>query len=449
MKNQIQKNQINSSSDLFYLNQHQDLSKMNSHEDLNEIRNLIQYKLLERLDSSILNVSNFNDKREKLIMEILSLLKQEKIILSKTQINMLIENLINSILGLGILEPLINDEDISEVMVNGKNYIYIEKEGHIYQTNIRLSSDKQLYHLIDKIISPLGLRVDESSPMVDARLPDGSRINVIIPPLSLIGPVITIRKFNLRLFSLDQLVKLGTLNYKIVQFLKAVILGRCNIIISGRTGSGKTTFLNALSTIISPDERLITIEDAAELKLAQPHIITLESRPPNIEGKGEITIRDLVRNALRMRPDRIIIGEVRGKETLDMLQAMNTGHDGSLATVHANSPKDLISRLETMTLMSDINLSTNSVKRMIVAALHLIIHLDRFPDGKRRITNISEVLFNNKEIEVKDILVFKQEGVSSKGELMGNFLPTGYIPNFYNKLISQGIELNNEIFDKV
>lgn len=418
-----------------------DESIINSQPDLSEIRNQIQIKLLEKLDSSLFNIPDFKNKRERLIKEIINLFKEEKIILSRTQMNNLIEDLINSILGLGRLEPLINDDKISEIMVNGENYIYIERDGHIYQTKIKLSSEEQLYHLIDKIISPLGLRVDESSPMVDARLPDGSRINVIIPPLSLVGPIITIRKFILKLFSLDQLVKIGTLSNEMVKFLKSVIMGRCNIIVSGGTGSGKTTFLNALSTVIPSDERLVTIEDAAELKLAQPHVISLESRPPNIEGKGEITIRDLVRNALRMRPDRIIIGEVRGKEALDMLQAMNTGHDGSLTTVHANSPEDLISRLETITLMSDINLSTKSVKRMIIAALDLIIHMERFPDGKRRVTKISEILLEKEDVKVKDIFVFKQEGVDSDGEVLGNFYYTGNMPNFYNKLLSQGIKL--------
>ncbi|MFH1584341.1 MAG: CpaF family protein [Actinomycetota bacterium] len=418
-----------------------DESIVNSQPDLSEIRNQIQIKLLEKLDSSLFNIPDFENKRERLIKEIINLFKEEKIILSRTQMNNLIEDLINSILGLGRLEPLINDSEISEIMVNGENYIYIERDGHIYQTKIKLSSEEQLYHLIDKIISPLGLRVDESSPMVDARLPDGSRINVIIPPLSLVGPIITIRKFILKLFSLDQLVEIGTLSNEMVEFLKSVIVGRCNIIISGGTGSGKTTFLNALSTVIPSDERLVTIEDAAELKLAQPHVISLESRPPNIEGKGEITIRDLVRNALRMRPDRIIIGEVRGKEALDMLQAMNTGHDGSLTTVHANSPEDLISRLETITLMSDVNLSTKSVKRMIIAALDLIIHMERFPDGKRRVTKISEILLEREDVKVKDIFVFKQEGVDSDGEVLGNFYYTGNMPNFYNKLLSQGIKL--------
>jgi len=425
-----------------------DRNSISSQPDLSVIRNQIQIKLLERLDSSLLNLSDFKNKREKLINEILNLFKQEKLILSKTQMNRLTEDLVNSILGLGILEPLINDDEVSEIMVNGENYVYIEKEGHLFPTNIKLLNEKQIYHLIDKIISPLGLRVDESSPMVDARLPDGSRINIIIPPLSLVGPVITIRKFNLKLFSLDQLVELGTLSPEMLKFLKAVITGRCNIIISGGTGSGKTTFLNALSTIIPLDERLITIEDAAELKLAQPHVISLESRPPNIENKGEISIRDLVRNSLRMRPDRIIIGEVRGKEALDMLQAMNTGHDGSLTTIHANSPEDLISRLETITLMSDVNLSTHSVKRMITAALDLVIHIRRYSDGKRRIAYISEIFLNDEEVRVKDIFVFEQEGVGSNGEVLGNFYSTGNVPNFYKKLLSKGVNLDEEIFYK-
>lgn len=329
--------------------------------------------------------------RRELRSQVLALLKKETFVLSARQESLLVENVLDDVLGFGPLEPFLRDPGISEVMVNGPGQIFVERDGLVERTDAAFEDDDHLLNVIDKIVSPIGRRVDESSPMVDARLPDGSRVNIIIPPAALSGPTVTIRKFRSRSFTFEELVEVGSIPIRLAERLKRAVLERQNIIVTGGTGSGKTTLLNALSGLIPPRERIITIEDAAELRFVQPHVVRLEGRPPNVEGRGRIGIRDLVINALRMRPDRIVVGEVRGGEALDMLQAMNTGHDGSMTTAHANSPKEAISRLETMALMAGIEMPVDAVRRQIAGALDIIVHVERAPDGRRRVSEVVEI----------------------------------------------------------
>jgi pilus assembly protein CpaF len=358
-----------------------------------------------------------------------------------------VDELIHDLTGFGPINPLLLDPDISEVMVNGPNQVYVERSGKIELSYVQFRDDEHVMHIIEKIVSPIGRRVDESSPMVDARLPDGSRVNVIIPPLSLVGPTITIRKFSKEPFTIDNLIEFGTLTRDMAIFLEACVKARLNIFVSGGTGSGKTTTLNVLSSFIPSDERIVTIEDAAELQLGQDHVVSLESRPPNIEGKGAISIRDLVRNSLRMRPERIVIGEVRGGEALDMLQAMNTGHDGSLATGHSNSPRDMISRLETMVLMGGIDLPIKAIREQISGAVDVIIQQSRLRDGSRKITNITEVLgMEGDVIVLQDIFAFRQIGVDENGRIVGKLVPTGVRPKFYDRLETSGIHIPASVF---
>jgi pilus assembly protein CpaF len=359
----------------------------------------------------------------------------------------IVEELINDLTGFGPINPLLLDPDVSEVMVNGPNQVYCERNGKLVLTDVTFRDNEHVMHVIEKIVSPLGRRIDESSPMVDARLPDGSRVNAIIPPLALNGPTITIRKFSEDPFVIDDLITFGTLTKEMAVFMDACVKARLNIFVSGGTGSGKTTTLNVLSNFIPTDERIVTIEDAAELQLGQDHVVSLESRPPNIEGKGEITIRDLVRNSLRMRPDRIVIGEVRGAEALDMLQAMNTGHDGSLATGHSNSPRDMISRLETMVMMAGMELPIKAIREQISGAIDLIIQQSRLKDGSRKITKITEVQGMEGDIIVlQDIFTFEQQGVGEDGKVIGRLVPTGVRPSFYERLESSGIRISAEVF---
>ncbi|MDD4568714.1 MAG: CpaF family protein [Tepidanaerobacteraceae bacterium] len=356
--------------------------------------------------------------------------------------------LVDEIVFFGPITPLLNDAEITEVMVNGPNQVYIEKGGKLYLSEAFFRDDEHVMHIIERIIAPIGRRIDESMPMVDARLPDGSRVNAIIPPLSLTGPTITIRKFSKDPFMMEDLINFGTLTSEMARFIEACINGRLNIVISGGTDSGKTTTLNVLSSFIPSTERIVTVEDAAELQLRQPHVVRLESRPPNIEGRGEITIRDLVRNCLRMRPDRIIVGEVRSGEALDMLQAMNTGHDGSLTTGHANTPRDMLARLETMVLMAGMDLPIRAIREQVSSAINLIVHQNRFRDGTRRITHITEVQgMEGNVITLQDIFVFRQTGIDKDGKVMGNFEATGIRPKFIDKLIAGGISLPSEIFE--
>ena len=355
----------------------------------------------------------------------------------------------NEIIGYGPITPLLDDPTVSEVMVNGYNNIYVERKGKLQKTDVRFNNNPHVLHTIDKILAPIGRRVDESSPMVDARLSDGSRVNIIIPPLSLKGPIVTIRKFAADPYGLEDLINFGTLDMNIAKFLIASVRGRCNIIVAGGTGSGKTTLLNVISGFISKDERIVTIENAAELQLQQDHVITLESRGTNIEGKGEVSIRDLVVNTLRMRPDRIIVGEVRSGETLDMLQAMNTGHDGSITTAHANSTRDTLRRLETMVMMAGMDLPSKAIREQIASAIDLIVQVSRLNDGSRKIVCISEVMgMEGETIILQDIFTFEQEGFDDKNRVLGHFEPTGVVPSFMDKLRNHGENLPTTIFHK-
>jgi len=356
--------------------------------------------------------------------------------------------IVDEIIAYGPITPLLNDSETSEVMVNGPNQVYVEKNGKLLLSEVFFRDNDHVLNIIERIVAPIGRRIDESMPMVDARLPDGSRVNAIIPPLALNGPTITIRKFSQDPFSVEDLINFGTMTPQMSKFIEACVKARLNIVVSGGTGSGKTTSLNVLSSFIPSTDRIVTIEDAAELQLRQPHVITLESRPPNIEGKGAITIRDLVRNSLRMRPDRIIVGEVRSGETLDMLQAMNTGHDGSLTTGHANSPRDMLSRLETMVLMAGMDLPVRAIREQISSAIDLIIQQNRLRDGSRRITHLTEVQGMEGEVIIlQDLYLFHQTGVEPDGTVKGSFQATGIRPRCIERLEAEGINLPPEIFE--
>lgn len=353
----------------------------------------------------------------------------------------------DEVFGYGPITELLNNPEISEIMVNGFNHIYVEKFGKIEQVTNTFRDNEHVMRIIDKIVAPIGRRVDEGSPMVDARLPDGSRVNVIIPPLAINGPTITIRKFSDDPYTINDLISFGTLNADMAKFLKASVKGRVNIIVSGGTGSGKTTLLNVLSGFIPEYERIVTIEDAAEIQMKQEHVVTLESRPANIEGKGRIGIRELVVNALRMRPDRIIVGEVRSLEALDMLQAMNTGHDGSITTIHANSPRDTIARLETMVMMSGMELPSKAIREQIASAVNLVIQISRYPDGSRKISQITEILgMEGETISLQDIFIYRQDGFNEKRQVIGKHISTGIIPGYMEKLKEHGEMIPFNIF---
>ena len=353
----------------------------------------------------------------------------------------------DDILGHGPLERLLADDSVTEIMVNGPYDVWVERQGRLYETTVRFTDDSHLRRIINKIVAQVGRRLDESSPMVDARLPDGSRVNAIIPPLSLSGALLTIRKFSKKRLDLQDLIRLGTLSTEATEFLQRCVVAQLNILVSGGTGSGKTTLLNALSTAIPDADRIVTIEDAAELRLNQRHVLRLEARPKNIEGEGEIPIRDLVRNSLRMRPDRIIVGEVRGAEALDMLQAMNTGHDGSLSTVHANTPRDALARVETMVLMAGYDLPVRAIRQQVAAALDLIVHLERLEDGGRRVTAITEVQRMESEvITLQDIFEYRIKEITSERVVVGNLAPTGLRPTFLSKFEKRGVTLPTGLF---
>lgn len=359
----------------------------------------------------------------------------------------LVQDVLNEILGLGPIEPLIKDPGISEIMVNGPRQVFVERRGRIETTGIRFRDDEHVLHIIDRIISPLGRRIDETSPMVDARLPDGSRVNAIIPPLAVRGPTLTIRKFAADPYTAEDLLTFGTYSSSMLMFLKACVEARLNVVVSGGTGTGKTTTLNVLSSFIPNWERIVTIEDAAELQLQQEHVVPLEARPANIEGRGQVNIRELVINSLRMRPDRIVVGEARGGEALDMLQAMNTGHDGSLTTIHANSPRDALARIETMVLMAGMDLPVRAIREQVASGLHLIVHLSRFSDGTRKLTNITEVLgMESDTITLQDLFFFEEQGFDEEGRVKGTYRPSGIVPAAMSRFQARGISFPMDIF---
>jgi len=410
-----------------------------------DLKARVQNKLLAELDPSM-DVSATVEVRRTIEELFENILAEERIVLSRPERRRLFEQIVAEILGLGPIEPLLADDTITEIMVNGGKNIYIERAGRIYREPTAFESDDHLMRIIDRIVAPLGRRIDESSPYVDARLTDGSRVNAVIPPISLVGPTLTIRKFARNPITVEQLTEYGTITPESVEFLKACVISKVNMIISGGTGSGKTTLLNVLSQYIPSDERIITIENAAELQLRQEHVVTLESRPPNIEGRGEVTIQNLVVNSLRMRPDRIIVGEIRDEAALDMLQAMNTGHDGSMTTAHSNSPRDTLSRIETMTLMAGMDLPVRAIREQIASAIELVVHLERLRDGTRKITHIAEIQgMEGDVITMTDIFVFEQTGLED-GKVIGRLRPTGLRPKFMDKLEAGGIHLPASIF---
>jgi pilus assembly protein CpaF len=419
-----------------------------------ELKSRVHHEVITRLGPRLFQNTSGDDRElaERVGESVSEALAVDKTPLTRQERAQVTREITDDILGYGPLEPFLRDDTVTEVMVNGPHKIYIERRGKLTLTNAQFVDDSHLLRIIDKIISRIGRRVDEASPMVDARLPDGSRVNAIIPPLSIKGPTLTIRKFRKDPFQMQDLIKFGTLTPKAGQFLEACVRGKLNILISGGTGSGKTTTLNVLSAAIPDGERIITVEDAAELQLSQEHVITLETRPANIEGKGQVTIRDLVRNTLRMRPDRIIVGECRGPETVDMLQAMNTGHDGSLTTIHANTPRDAMSRVETLVLTAGVDLPLRAIREQSSAAFDLIVQVSRLVDGSRRITHITEVLRMESEVvTMQDIFSAKpvedtEETAHAGNRLLGPLLSTGIKPQFLHKLSSNGVKLPNQFF---
>ena len=421
------------------------LGALPARESFREAKYRVQNRLINELDPK-LDLTNQVEVRRQIEELFGKIADEEGLALTRAERVRMLEQITDEILGLGPLEPLLRDETITEVMVNGPQQVYIEREGRLDLTNVTFQNDEHVMKIIQRIIAPIGRRVDESSPMVDARLADGSRVNAIIPPLSLVGPVVTIRKFSATPFTVDDLIRFGTATPEMFEFLEACVRARLNIFVSGGTGSGKTTMLNILSSFIPDDERIVTIEDAAELQLRQEHVVTLEARPSNIEGKGAIPIRELVRNSLRMRPDRIVVGECRSAEALDMLQAMNTGHDGSMSTGHANTPRDMLSRLETMVLMAGMDLPLKAIREQIASAVDLIVHQNRLKDGTRKIVNITEVQgMEGDVIVMQDVFVFEQTGVV-EGKIQGKLRPTGIRPKFVEKFDAAGIHLPPNIF---
>ncbi|MEL7563578.1 MAG: CpaF family protein [Dehalobacterium sp.] len=416
-----------------------------------ELKIKVHKEVIESLDKELKQTAGFSDMEiSKKVEEVVTnILERDASFLPYSERQRISSEILNEVLGLGPIESLIKDSDISEIMVNGPHQVYVEKKGKIVLSEISFRDDEHVMHVIEKIVAPIGRRIDESMPMVDARLSDGSRVNAVIPPLSLKGPVITIRKFSRDPLKVSDLIRFGSLTPAVAKFLEACVRARLNIVISGGTGSGKTTTLNVLSAFIPHDERIITIEDAAEIQLRQQHVITLETRAANIEGKGAVTIRDLVRNSLRMRPDRIVVGEVRAGEALDMLQAMNTGHDGSLTTGHANSPRDILSRLETMVLMAGMDLPVRAIREQIASAVDIIVQQNRLRDGSRKITHVTEVMgMEGDTIVLQDIFIYEQTGVDNNSRVMGGHRATGIIPKCMDKFEAEGIFLSKDFFMK-
>jgi pilus assembly protein CpaF len=411
-----------------------------------DMRSRVQNRLISELDPK-LDLSNATKVRQQVEDIFNSILDSENIVLTRSERARMFESIAADILGFGPLEVLLNDPEISEIMVNGPRQVFVERRGKLTKSEVIFNNDEHVLRVIDRIISPLGRRCDESSPMVDARLPDGSRVNAVIRPISLVGPCLSIRKFKKEGITVEDMIRFGTLSREMAEFVSACVRARLNIVVSGGTGSGKTTTLNALSSFIPEDERIITVENAAELQLRQEHVVTLESRPPNVEGKGEITIRDLVINCLRMRPERIVVGECRGGEALEMLQAMNTGHDGSMTTLHANTPRDAIARIETMVLMAGMDLPVRAIREQIASAVNLIVQQARLKDGSRKIINITEVQGMEGDVVVlQDVFVFEQTGLDERGKIVGQLRPTGIRPKFVELFEQQNIYLPPNIF---
>ncbi|NNC56585.1 MAG: CpaF family protein [Woeseiaceae bacterium] len=413
-----------------------------------EWKNRINEELLTVLDLSLLETIDESKARAEIRQIALQLMIDESAPLSVKQRKLIIQRIEDEVMGLGPLEPLLADKSVSDILVNGSKSVYVERRGKLEKTNVTFTDDSHLMNTIDRIVSAVGRRIDESSPMVDARLADGSRVNAIIPPLAIDGPSVSIRRFAVELLSIDDLISLGTISTELARVLEAIVKARLNVLISGGTGAGKTTCLNILSAFIPHDERVVTIEDSAELQLQQPHVVRLETRPPNIESRGEVTSRDLVRNSLRMRPERIIVGEVRGAEALDMLQAMNTGHDGSLTTVHANTPRDALGRVENMVSMTGINFPIKALRAQIASAINVVIQVSRLEDGTRKLVSVQEI--NGMEgdvITMSELFTFDREGIDSDGKVVGKIRATGVIPGFHKDLARRGIELPIETFE--
>ena len=415
-----------------------------------DLKFTLHRKLLDRINLDALASVDAGRIRAEVRQAVLTILVDEPVALTAAEKQQISDEVMNEVFGLGPLEPLLADPTISDILVNGHKQVYVERRGLLETTPVCFHDDAHLLRIIDKIVSQVGRRVDESNPMVDARLLDGSRVNAIIPPLALDGPLLSIRRFSKDRLLLSDLVNKSALTPGMMAFLEAAVKARLNIIISGGTGAGKTTLLNALSAYISPRERIVTIEDAAELQLKQPHLARLETRPPNLEGQGAVRQRQLLINSLRMRPDRIIVGEVRGEEALDMLQAMNTGHDGSLTTVHANSPRDGISRLEVMVSLANSNMTLVSIRQQIASAVHLMVQASRLADGTRRVTSITEITgVETDVVSLQEIFTFEKRGLSSEGKVLGRFVSSGILPKCYERFVSAGIKVPSETFDEV
>ena len=416
-------------------------------EAVNELKFTLHQRLIEELDPSKLEGLEPERAREAVIVAARALIAQEMPGIVGAVRDELVDAVADEVLGLGPIDPLISEPAISEIMVNAPDQVFYEKEGRLYLSSVRFRDHNHIMRIIERIVAPLGRRVDESSPMVDARLPDGSRVNVIIPPVAPKSPTVTIRKFQADKMTIEDLILGGSLTRELAEFLSACVQVRLNIIVSGGTGTGKTTMLNALSSFIPDTERIVTIEDPTELRLQQGHVVSLEARPPSLEGKGEVTQRDLVRNALRMRPDRIIVGEVRGPEAFDMMQAMNTGHEGSLGTVHANSPRDGLSRIENMILMAGLDLPMRAIREQITSAVHVVIQIARLPDGSRKVTHVAEITGMEGEIvTMQDLFRYEQRGIDSDGRVVGEFRGTGLRPRFAEKFEVAGIHLPADLF---
>jgi pilus assembly protein CpaF len=415
-----------------------------------ELKFTLHRKLVDKINLEALASIDNQRVRGEVRQALISLIDSEPTLLSSVEKQQISEEVLDEVFGLGPLEPLLQDPTISDILVNTHKQVYVERRGLLEITNVSFRDNGHLMRIIDKIVSQLGRRVDESTPMVDARLSDGSRVNAIIPPLAVDGPILSIRRFNTDKLMPQDLVERLAMTQGMMELLEAAVKARLNIVIAGGTGSGKTTLLNAMSAFISPKERIVTIEDAAELQLRQPHVVRLETRPANLEGSGAVRQRELLVNSLRMRPDRIVVGEVRGEEALDMLQAMNTGHDGSLTTVHANSPRDAVSRLEVMVSLANGNMQLVSVRQQIASAVHLLVQASRQSDGSRRVVNLTEVTgMEGDMVTLQDIFVFEKRGLNAEGQVVGRFAATGIRPKFYEKFLSAGIRLRPDLFDEV